>query len=141
MSKTPCLFYGIIPLFECFMAAVLPVMLASFQSFHKCFTVWTQGKELQSLRTLLDDKILQLETLASKDKQTTEEYLTLQIELPGLHVFTRELKDLANYLHPGLGNLLSIAYSSKLASIETAMNHHTSDLLPACTCNCLYQDT
>jgi len=96
MCETPRLFYGIIPLFECFMAAVLPIMLVSFLSFYKCFTLRTQGKELQSLRTFLDDEILQLETLASKNKQTTEEYLTLQIELPGLHVFTRELKDLAN---------------------------------------------
>ena len=101
MCEKPRLFYGIIPLFECFMAAVLPVMLVSFQSFYTCFTLQTQGKKLQSLRTFLDDKILQLETVASKDKPTTEEYLTLQIELPGLHVFTRELKDLANYLHPG----------------------------------------
>jgi len=137
MCETPRLFYGIIPLFECFMAAVLPIMLVSFLSFYKCFTLRTQGKELQSLRTFLDDKILQLETLASKDKQTTEEYLTLQIELPGFHVFTKELKDLANYLQPGFGNLLSILYSSKLVSIETAMNHHTSELFPACTCNCL----
>jgi len=114
MCEKPRLFYGIIPLFECFMAAVLPVMLVSFQSFYTCFTLQTQGKKLQSLRTFLDDKILQLETVASKDKPTTEEYLTLQIELPGLHVFTRELKDLANYLHPGLGNLFSVLNSSKL---------------------------
>lgn len=82
-------------------------------------------KELQSLTTFLDDKILQLETLASKDKPTTEDYLTLQIELPGLHAFAIELQDLAHYLHQGLGNFLSILYSSKLVSIETAMNHHT----------------
>lgn len=88
------------------------------------------------MRTFLDDKILQLETIASKDQPTNEEYLTLQIELPGLHVFTRELKDLANDLHPGLGNLLSILYSSKLVSIEIAMSHHISELFPARACNC-----
>ena len=43
---------------------------------------------------------------------------------------------MANYLHPGLGNLLSILNSSEFVSIETAMNH-TSELFPACTCNCL----
>ena len=44
MCETPRLFYGIIPLFECFMVAVLPVMLVSFQSSYKCFTLRTQGK-------------------------------------------------------------------------------------------------
>lgn len=44
ICETPRLFYRIIPLFECFMAAVLPVMLASFQSLYKCFTLRKQGK-------------------------------------------------------------------------------------------------
>ena len=65
-------------------------------------------KEFQSIRTLLDDKILHYEGLAFKEQPTKEEYLTMKIELPGFHVFARELENLANELRPGVGFLPSI---------------------------------
>lgn len=54
----------------------------------------TQGKQRQSLRTFLDNKIFATEEDRSINRR---ECLTLQIELPGLCVFTIELQDLATY--------------------------------------------
>lgn len=140
MYETPPLFYGILPWFECVLAAVIPVILVSFQSPYKWFKKQTQGQQLQSLRTFLDDKIFQLETIAYKDQPTKEECLTFQIELPGLHVFARELKELANELHPGLGNHSSILYNTKLISIQNAMSDYISKHFPTCTCDCPKSD-
>ena len=136
LYETPGLFFGNLPLFEFFMAAVITVTYASFQTSYKWFKVQTKRKQLQSLGSFLDDKILHLESIAHKDKLTYEECLTLQIELPGLLIFTRELKDLANQLHPGLGNFPSMLYSTKLISIESAMNYHISKQFPECSCVC-----
>lgn len=136
LSETPGLFFGILPLFEFFMAAVITVTYASFQTSYKWFKVQTKRKQLQSLGSFLDEKILHLESIAHKDKLTYEECLTLQIELPGLLIFTRELKDLANQLHPGLGNFPSMLYSTKLISIESAMNYHISKQFPERSCVC-----
>lgn len=140
MYETPPLVFGILPWFECVLAAVIPVILVSFQSSYKWFKKQTQGKQLQSLRTFLDDKIFQLETIAYKDQPTKEECLTCQIELPGLHVFARELKELANELHPGLGNVSSILYKTKLISIQNAMSDYISKHFPTCTCDCPKSD-
>lgn len=43
MYETPPLFYGILPWFECVLAAVIPVILVSFQSSYRWFLVQTQG--------------------------------------------------------------------------------------------------
>ncbi|KAJ7369889.1 hypothetical protein OS493_035667 [Desmophyllum pertusum] len=137
---TPPLFYGILPLFELLIAAVITVILVSFQSFYQWFKVQKQEEQVKSLRTFLDDKILQLERIVNKDQPTKEECLTLRVELPGLYVFARELKDLANELTPGFGILPSVIYSARLNSIENVLNFHNSkhfpDPVPECACTC-----
>ena len=70
----------------------------SFQSLFRWFQVQLKEKEFQSIRTLLDDKILHYEGLAFKEQPTKEEYLAMKIEQPGLHVFARELENLENEL-------------------------------------------
>lgn len=80
----------------------------NFQSLFTWFQVQLKEREFQSTRTLLDDKILHYEGLAFKEQPTKEEYLTMKIELPGFHVFARELENLANELRPGVGFLPSI---------------------------------
>ena len=125
---------------EFFPGLNVSVILVSFQSPYKWFKKQTQGQQLQSLRTFLDDKIFQLETIAYKDQPTKEGCLTFQIELPGLHVFARELKELANELHPGLGNHSSILYNTKLISIQNAMSDYISKHFPTCTCGCPKSD-
>ena len=112
----------------------------NFQSLFTWFQVQLKEREFQSTRTLLDDKILHYEGLAFKEQPTKEEYLTMKIELPGLHVFARELENLRNELHPGVGYLPSILYKSRLKAIENAMTYHDLKLFPATICDCSGSD-
>ena len=70
----------------------------------KTFKTNRKKKKL-ALRESLDVKVLELETLAYKDKLSEDEYFPLTVELPGLHKFIKELKQIANSMHTGFANL------------------------------------
>ena len=104
----PSLFYDVLPSFHFLFIIATILFTVNFQSLFRWFQVQLKEKGFQSIRTLLDDKILHYEGLAFKEQPTKEEYLTMKIELPGFHVFARELENLANELRPGVGFLPSI---------------------------------
>lgn len=79
---------------------------------------------------------MHLENIVFKDHLTNEECLTLQIELPGLEVFIKELRELADQIHLGLGIFPSFLYNTKLISIQTALNNHITKQFPASACEC-----
>ena len=136
----PSSFYGVLPSFHFLFIIATILFTVNFQSLFRWFQVQLKEKGFQSIRTLLDDKILHYEGLAFKEQPTKEEYLTMKIELPGLHVFARELENLRNELHPGVGYLPSILYKSRLKAIENAMTYHDLKLFPATICDCSGSD-
>ena len=76
-NETARLFYGILPLFKCFVAAVIPVILVSLIFMYKWFKCTHKGNSF--IKKFLCGKILQLEKIAYKDQPTEEDCLTLQI--------------------------------------------------------------
>ena len=125
--------HGVLPLLELSVVSLISLTSSCFQAICKNFQDQSQKKKL-ALREFLDVKILELETLAYKDSE--DEYFTLIVELPGLHGFIKELKQIANSMHTGFANL-SLTYSAKLCSIEKAMAFHQVYISNQGACDCL----
>ena len=107
-NETARLFYGILPLFNCFVAAVIPVILVSLILMYKWFKCTHKGNSF--IKKFLCDKIWQLE---------------------------RELQDLANTVNTfrfRKSPFHSIQQYNKLFLMENAINHQISKHLQVCTC-------
>ena len=89
---------------ELSIASLISLTSSCFQAICENFQDQSQKKKL-ALRESLDVKVLELETLAYKDKLSEDEYFPLTVELPGLHKFIKELKQIANSMHTGFANL------------------------------------